>query len=161
MKEISLTQGKAAIVDDDDYESINAHKWHYVNVGYASRYSGGGRKNRKTDYMHIAVMGKQSGMEIDHINGNKLDNRKENLRHVTHSQNMQNASVKGGSSRYKGVCWDKSRNKWISSIYISEKHVHIGRYESEEDAARAYNLRAHVAFGEFARTNYIQEEKQL
>lgn len=160
MKEIPLTQGKVAIVDDEDYDELSKHKWGYLNVGYASRYSHGGRALQAAVYMHVVIMGKVEGLEIDHVNGNKLDNRRENLRHLTHSQNMQNSIVKGGSSQYKGVCWDRSRSKWLASIYVYKKHVMLGRFTDEKDAARAYNIAALREYGEFARTNYIEEDNQ-
>lgn len=93
---------------------------------------------------------------VDHINGNKLDNRPENLRCATNAQNIANSKSRdGSSSKYLGVCWSKNHNKWISSITTNYKTKHLGIFIDEIDAAIAYNKAAVIAHGEFARLNAI------
>ena len=95
---------------------------------------------------------------IDHINGDKLDNRKENLRLATNQQNSMNRKPhKNSSSKYKGVYWSKRENKWIAQIVINKKNKYIGRYQDEKEAALAYDKAAREHFGEYAKLNF--EEK--
>ena len=106
-KKIELTQGKFAIVDDGDFEWLNQHKWSAQkgrNTYYAIR---GVRENgkHKRIYMHIEILGKKNGLQIDHMNGNGIDNRRTNLRHVTSRQNRQNLHI-NKSSKYPGVYFD-------------------------------------------------------
>lgn len=95
--------------------------------------------------------------EVDHINRNRTDNRIENLRDpLSHSNNLGNQSHQvGTSSRFKGVCWDKNRSKWIAMIKINRRNKFLGRFNSEEDAATAYNRAAYSHFGEFANLNEV------
>ena len=137
MKQIPLTRGKVALVDDDDFEYINKYKWCvYICNGmpYAKR-----GKNKKTELMHRVIMNPPSDMQIDHINGNGLDNRRINLRIVTSRQNQQNRhQIK--SSNYPGVYWNKNKQKWHATIKIKGAHKHILYTENECEAATAYNV---------------------
>jgi hypothetical protein len=139
-KEIPLTQGKVALVDDDDYPELSKHKWCALYQGknrwYAVR-SKRGRGGQITFRMHMVIMGTPQGMDTDHINGDGLDNRRENLRVVTHKGNMQNIHVPK-SSKYPGVCWSASNKKWRSSTMINGEIYHIGYFKNEERAAMAY-----------------------
>ena len=164
MKEILLTKGMVAIVDDEDYKWVSEWKWHvYENRGnyYAARRKRGVRTiGRSTIFMHREIVirnfGKiDDGMHTDHANGNGLDNRKSNLRICTPAQNQYNSRVRaGGTSKYKGVLWRRERGKWISVLRISGKHIHLGTFTNEIDAAIAYDSAAIKYFGEFARTNF-------
>ena len=157
MKEINLSQGRVTIVDDDDFEEISKHKWNYAQ-GYAKRNIAAGAGKQATLHMHVAIMGKTGGLEIDHVNGNGLDNRRDNLQFVTHAQNLQNkAPDKNTSSVYKGVSWNKRIKRWTSQIMIDKKLRHLGRYENEQAAALAYNNAAIKHFGQYARLNTIME----
>jgi len=154
MKKIQLTQGKYALVDNSDFEWLNQWKWHYLNIGYAARrdYSNGG----KYVYMHRLITGVPGTQQSDHINHNKLDNRRENLRLATKSQNMANTLPrKTNTSGFKGVSWDKSRNKWAVEITVNYKNIHLGRYTDIKQAAQAYNEAAQKHFGSFARLNTV------
>jgi hypothetical protein len=153
MKEIKLSKGKTTIVDDEDYEYLNQFKWYY-NTGYAVRGKKIGGKGIKI-LMHRLIMGvTDSKVHIDHFNHNKLDNRKENLRIATQQQNQFNKKPKeNSSSKYKGVTWCKSRKKWFSMIQINGKQKNLGGFDSEIEAAQAYNLKAKELFGEFAYLN--------
>lgn len=105
--------------------------------------------------MHHFILGLDAWTLVDHKNRDTLDNRRENLRVATTSQNGANQSKRpGGSSRFKGVCWDKSRGKWKARIMLNYKNVHIGRFLVEEDAARAHDVRAREVWGEFAVLNF-------
>jgi hypothetical protein len=95
-------------------------------------------------------------MEVDHINCNRIDNRKSNLRHATRSQNVRNTIPRTDtSSKFKGVHWHKASKKWMTRIYINGKRKFIGSFNNEYDAALAYNAAAAEHYGEFARLNHI------
>ena len=150
MKEIQLSQGKCAKVDDEDYDWLSQWSWHYVRAGYAFRFE---KINGKWCHigMHRQIMATPKGLEVDHINGDTLDNQRLNLRNCSHRENLQNQKQrKDTSSIYKGVYWDKTRNKWVLRL----NHKFIGRFESERHAAMAYDLWAIDMFGKFARTNF-------
>ena len=157
MKQIALTQNKFAIVDDEDFEKLNQFKWHAEKRGdtFYARRSEGGRLHLKRFYMHRQVMAPNNNkIHCDHISGNGLDNRKSNLRLCTSSENLMNQRPSiGATSKYKGVYWDKSRNKWGSRIGINGIGIYIGRFLDEIEAAKAYNLKATELFGDFARLN--------
>lgn len=140
MKEIQLTQGKTAQVDNDDFDRLNLHKWYVMKnckTYYAARFITINGKE-KTFRMHHAIMGKVQGLQTDHKDGNGLNNQKGNLRFVTVRQNAQNRKNIYKTSQYPGVCWDGDRDKWRSTIKINDKYKHIGRYVSEADAFIAY-----------------------
>lgn len=156
MKIIKLSKKYETIVDDEDYEYLNQWKWYTFksrpNLIYVTR-----RINNKTIYLHRFILNiTNKNTIIDHIDGNPLNNQKSNLRICTQSENMQNARKhKNCSSKYKGVCWDKNRNKWIVNLDINKKRIHIGRFNLEKDAALAYNKAATKYFGSFAKLNEI------
>lgn len=152
MKRILLTQGKHAIVDDEDFEWLNQFKWWFGKPGYAQRTVWKGSKI----YMHRVVMKVNKGINIDHINGDKLDNRKVNLRLCNQSQNMANAIKKNSAySKYKGVSWNKNRNRWVAQITVNYKHTNLGSFLNEKEAAKKYNEFAIKEFGKFAKLNEL------
>lgn len=155
MKEIKLTQNKVALVDDEDFERLSQYKWHAIKIHrswYARRAANG-----KRIYMHRELINTEQGYFIDHINRNGLDNRRQNIRACSISENNRNTSShKGSSSKYLGVYWDSNKNKWKASISYKNKVIHLGRYSIETQAALAYNLAAAKYFGEFANLNIIQ-----
>lgn len=153
MKWISLTRGHFAVVDDEDFNNLMRFRWH------ANCFSGKWYAFRKHNYqkisMHRQIMSAPKGMDVDHINGNTLDNRKSNLRNCTHSQNMANRGVtKQNKSGFKGVSFHKQHQKWHAKITVMRKKIHIGYFETPEDAASAYDAKAKEFFGEFARLNF-------
>ena len=153
-KSIPLTQGKFAIIDDDDYERISKHKWTFANAGYAYRKSP--RPNPKALLMHRVVIRAKTGQEVDHINGDRLDNRKENLRFCTSSQNKANMKLrKDNTSGYKGVSLDKRDNVFQAYINVSGKRFSLGRHETAIEAAKVYNEAAKKYFGEYSRLNKV------
>lgn len=156
MKEIQLTQGKVALVDDEDFESVNQFKWYAQNKRgsfYAARKS-----SETAEIMHRFLLKPPSGMVIDHIDGNSLNNQRKNLRIVTPRQNSLNRRKGKGAttSKFKGVNWDKFRKRWVAQIRVFKKHPkRIGVFLSEIEAALAYNEAAIKYHGEFARLNII------
>lgn len=153
MREIPLTQGKVALVDDEDYERVSKYKW-YINNGYARTDVG---PNGKPIYLHRFIMYLyDESVRLDHINDNRCDDRKSNLRVATSSQNRANMNKPvGGTSKYKGVSWDKAAQKWRASIRVDYKKKFLGLFVNEEDAARTYDEAALKYFGEFARINGV------
>jgi len=171
MTQIALTRGKSTTVDDEDYKELSKVKWHiFDNRGYGFYVAHSSTRaeddgEQQTVLMHRAIWEYHhgsipKGKQIDHINGNRLDNRLENLRLVTRHQNMFNACKKKyradtpPSSEYKGVSWDKSRDRWVTRI--TGIKTFIGRFDSEEEAARAYDAVARER-GEYARLNFPNE----
>lgn len=149
MKTIPLTQGKFAIVDDEDYPELSKYKW-YIARGYAVRGFKG-----KTIFMHKNILNTPNGFQTDHINHNGLDNKRCNLRICTASQNQQNRQHRpDGSSKYKGVWWDKVRKKWKSQIKHNNCMIYLGYFISEKEAAKMYDIKAIELFGEFAYLNF-------
>ena len=159
MIEIPITKGAIALIDDEDYEKIKNHSWCWHGDGYAARgYHQNGRI--VIEKMHHVIIGKApKGMVVDHINGNKLDNRRCNLRFVTIQQNAFNSEKKTYnrqvSSQYKGVYWRRNRNKWTSYITVNGKKHYLGLFVNEKDAAEAYNKAAKRLHGEYAKLNQI------
>jgi len=157
MREIKLTQGKVALVDDEDYERLNRYRWcafRNLNTYYASRSISGSA----TISMHRQILSVSPGKEIDHKDGNGLNNQKDNLRSCTHSQNCANQrSQVNVSSKFKGVFWETGRRKWNASIGVAGQRMHLGRFKTEKAAALVYNVAAINHFGEFARLNIVNQ----
>ena len=154
---IRMASGEVAIFDPEDFEVVSKQSnWCLMGAGYPSftRYhEGGGGVERETVRLHDLLL---PGVPfVDHLNGDKLDNRRRNLRPCSTAENNANrASKAGASSRFKGVTWDKSRDKWMAAIAAHGQSKTLGRFDNEEDAARAYDAAAKVAYGEFARLNF-------
>lgn len=158
-KEIPLTKGKVAIVDDEDYERFGEFNWHCVGGRYAAR-SVGGRKNKRMVYLHRLIIGAKDGENVDHINGDKFDNRKSNLRIVTQAQNLYNSAIRSdNTSGYKGVVYVADcEAKWEARIHKDGRKITLGRFTDPKDAAIEYNRWAKKLFGEYARLNEIKED---
>jgi hypothetical protein len=105
--------------------------------------------------LHRFILDAPSALEVDHINGNGLDCRRSNLRLATHKQNLRNQAAHSGTSRYKGVSWNRQRNGWDAQICLNGKNRYLGRFRTEVEAAKAYNEGARLHFGEFARLNEV------
>lgn len=149
MKEIKLTQGRFALVDDEDYEYLNQWRWYYSDSGYAVR-----KPSSVRFFMHRVVINTPEGMFTDHINRNKLDNRRENLRICTRSQNCANVGIlPSNTSGYKGVSFDSREGKWRANIRVKGKKHSLGYFENIIEAVSAYNIAALEHFGEFAVLN--------
>lgn len=156
---IMLGHGKFALLDKSDLERFSNWTWHFNRKGYAARlqYRGPDRCDSIV-YLHRAIMDEPEGL-VDHRNRNKLDCRKENLRIATKRQNNGNMGkrqqVNGASSRFKGVCFDNGKKRWLAQGRDNSRMVFIGRFTNETDAARAYNAWASQHFGEFAFLNPV------
>jgi len=157
---INLGNGNKAIVDLEDLPRLSESRWFAEKregAYYVSRQMTKNGKRQKI-YMHNEVMGPSpNGKEIDHINNNGLDNRKENLRFCSHRQNLQARRKKkaDATSKYKGVSWNKANKKWLARIAdFTSKLKYLGCFESELDAANAYDKAALETFGEFAVVNF-------
>lgn len=158
MKTIPLTRGRHAIVDDEDYKYLMQWKWCCNASGYAVTSIRGDDGKQKTVRMHRLINKTPPGKFTDHIDGNRLNNRRSNLRSCTNRQNQFNSRpIRGGSSKYKGVCFHIHRRKWLTQIrgIESGKILFIGYFEDEEDAAIAYNVAAQLFYGEFAYLNDV------
>jgi len=138
MKTISLTKGMVALVDDEDYARLSKYKWCAVETGQRLFYAARGVKNRLV-YMHRDVMELATGDNIcvDHIDFNGLNNQKTNLRKTTKSYNFKHRRPIAHTSKYRGVYWDRNRNKWKAQASINGRMFAIGRYDLELDAALA------------------------
>lgn len=160
-KELVLSNGSITLVDDEDFEKASKYSWYFHKGGYAAR-SGTKPKDPHTIFLHHFVTGTDYKYVVDHINGNRLDNRKENLRVVTQQQNSFNrpANKNKESSKYKGVHRSKEKNLWLAIIKLNRKPNHLGYFNSEIDAAIAYNENAKILFGEYARLNDVPENKE-
>lgn len=163
MKTIPLTQGYYAFVDDEDYDDLMQFKWHILkmrNCYYAKRgCREGGKVRNITMQAHILGVLKPHGraFQIDHKNGNGLDNRRENIRICSYSQNQMNkVSSRGKTSKYKGVNFCSKRG-YISRIKLNYKEIYIGSFKLEKEAALAYDKKAKELFGEFARLNFPEK----
>lgn len=146
MKQIRIAKEQFAIVDDEDLEKLSQHSWYSANDYACARKQGFPRIS-----MHRYIMNTPKGMVCDHINGNKLDNRKGNLRNCTQSQNCMNRR------KAKGAHFDPRKNKWRGQIVHRvdgvKKTLYLGYYKSKEEALAAYDAVVKKYHGEFAVTN--------
>lgn len=160
MKAIELNNGMFAYVEDCDYLPLIRWLWCYHKDGYACRKLYLNNQSYMI-YMHRQILGlTDRAVECDHINGNRLDNRFSNLRVVTRLQNARNKHnipQHKGSSRYRGVYYDKTYSKWRAHIWYNGKTITLGSHDYEIDAALAYNSKAIELFGTQANLNVILE----
>ena len=154
---VALTQEKFTLVSAEDYEFLSQWKWFYCN-GYAARHTPG--TNQKLILMHRVIaerMGlKINGLQVDHINQDRSDNRRENLRVATNTENMQNCiRHKDNTSGFKGVSWHTQRQKWRAYIRHNGKQVYLGSFSDKKEAVIAYNQAAIKYHGKFSCLNKV------
>lgn len=156
---IYISKIEAAIVDMHNFEKLNKHLWQIVkckNTSYARRKKTVSKGKRIDIYMHQEILKTRCGMMSDHINRNGLDNRECNLREVTNSQNMQNCNPRKGKSIYRGAYQKAKGKKWYSRIRTGKgKRLYLGSFDSEIDAAKAYDDAARKYYGEHAAVNFL------
>ena len=157
---IPLTQGYCSRIDREDYAFVrDAGPWHLQkNARELMAVRNVRREGAWTyEYLHRVLLNCPSGMVVHHLNHNELDNRRANLRIVTYSENAgdQHKTRRPTSSVYKGVHWASYANKWRATIGGGGRPIHLGYYESEEDAALAYNRAASIKYGVFATLNMV------
>lgn len=151
MKQIPLSKGAVALVDDDDYDTLIKYRWILSGKGYALRYEVDNSGKRKQILMHRQILGltRDDKVEVDHRSEVRTDNRRENLRICTRSQNMMNRGPQANNtSGYKGVY--KQRKKWKAVIWFGGNRKCLGVYETPELAYQAYCRSAAILHGEFA-----------
>jgi hypothetical protein len=152
MREIPLTQSKVTLVDDADYEWLSQWKWHAISRLYTCYAA---CKHTKKS-MHRQILGVSNPkIQVDHRDGNGLNNQRGNLRIATGQGNQGNRRKHSHdqSSQYKGVCWHRQRRKWVAYIMVNYHAVHLGCFAEERDAALAYDRAAIKYFKEFALLN--------
>ena len=153
MKKIKLTRGKYTLVDDDIFELLNKQKWCFLEAGshgYAER-----KENNKIIRMHRQILKIENGNLVDHINGNGLDNRRENLRICNNKENSWNSKLsKKNTSGFKGV--DYKGKGWRVRIMVNYKYIYLGNFKNKIEAAEIYNRAAIKYFGNFAKLNLLK-----
>lgn len=162
MKKIPLSQGKFALVDDEDYERIKQHKWGLLKTPYTfyvtrrtSRKTG-----QKTIYMHREILGLKpfDGILVDHQDHNGLNNRRCNIRACTRGENAMNSRPRETkASRFKGIRVGGTGKGWTARIKFQGAITHLGTYATEEKAAKVYDKKAVELFGKFACLNFPDE----
>ena len=139
------------LIDKADYDLVKRSTWKIDSTGYAKATI-----HRKKCYMHRLILEAKPHVGTDHINGNKIDNRRANLRPCNKHENAANMKKRDGcSSKYKGVVYDKQSHAYKAEIESYHKLHHLGRFDNEVDAAIAYNKAAPFYFGEFAKLNNV------
>lgn len=158
--ELKLTNGHVTIIDDDDFEKVSKYRWCANKMGknkiYACRSIYVEKGKTKVISLHRFILGvEDSQLQIDHINGDSLDNRKENLRVCTGVENRLNRNkTVQNTSGYKGV-FKTYNNRWRAQIGWKNKKLYLGSYKTKEEAALAYNKKAVELFGEYANLNVV------
>jgi hypothetical protein len=157
-RRIYLGEGQWTIVEPADYYLFGDFKWYLSGRGinyYAARSTKAEKGGTKIVYLHREIMNHPVGLLVDHKNSNTLDNRRTNLRLATKAENVHNSRKRANtSSRFIGVYCDKRCGRWTAQIVYQGKTISLGRFDSEIDAAHAYDEAAQKYRGEFARLNF-------
>jgi hypothetical protein len=154
---IPLSRGYEAIIDVGDVEYAGRYNWFcaiHKGKPYARRNERRADGSKYGAYLHRDLVGAAGRLDVDHVNGNGLDNRRSNLRLATRSQNMMNRSSQANNrSGYKGVCWQREKRKWRAAIWLDGRKTYLGDFKDIEEARAAYesaSLRLHGPFSQFA-----------
>lgn len=156
--ELTLSDGTRFLVDLEDIPKIFNQSWHIFHSRQKVYIRSWDKVKKRKVFLHRIIMGvTNSNLQVDHINGNTLDNRKENLRICSHRQNVLNREKhKNNTSGYKGVSINKNTSfPWKASIGVNKKRIYLGQFSTAEEAAKAYNEAALKYFGEYARINKL------
>lgn len=152
MCKITLKCGKEVLVDKEEYEFLSRFTWFNNGKGYALASING-----EVVRMHRLITNCGTNFEVDHINGNTLDNRKSNLRVCSHKENSRNVKIPShNTTGYKGVSFNKKRNKYRAYIKYEQKQIHLGYFLDKKEAALAYNKKAVELFGDFFKLNEVE-----
>jgi hypothetical protein len=162
---IPLTQGKYALIDEEDYDLVSQYRWHAHSARGGERWYAHTTVSTKQKHprqttltMHRLLLDAPKGLLVDHADGDGLNNTRGNIRLASESQNGANSKISDGfTSRYKGVQRHKLNGRWRATICVNRVRNHLGYFASEVDAARAYDEAARELFGEFARLNFPGE----
>lgn len=162
MKHIPLSNGGFAVVDDADFDSLSGYAWYRNTLGYVERHILQSERLGKkgTVYMHRQIMRPPNGKVVDHINHDKLDNQRHNLRVCAVHENLRNQGppkTPRKTSSYKGVSWHERNGKWRARVNVRGRDVCIGYYNSELEAAQAYNDSICKYHGEYAWLNPLPD----
>lgn len=134
----SIAKGKTTLIDEEDYEKVSKYRWNFNNGAVVTNINKDGKRTTMKLHRYILNLGNRYPI-VDHINGDPLDNRKNNLRTCNHSENLRNrGKAKNNKSGYKGVSWAKHANKWQASICVNYVHYHLGLYDDPQKAHEAY-----------------------
>lgn len=154
-KEIPLSQGKVAMVDDEDFERANQLKWTFDRYAYRKNRERIGKGKYRAHHMSLQnfILDVPSNVLVDHRNRDRLDCRRHNLRVATRAQNNANSGPRG-NAKYKGISYRARDRHWVAQITIDNKYHHLGCFGTPEEAARAYDVAAYDAWGEFAYLNF-------
>ena len=167
MKEILVSGGLVALIDDKDFALVQGYSWNACpgkNTTYAKAWVRGTYSPQKNIYLHRLILNAPKGIQVDHQNGDGLDCQRANIRLASNGQNTCNARkhriVHGNPplSKFKGVSWQKTMNTWRARVYVAHHEVMLGYFDSETAAALAYNEAAVRLYGQFARLNDIMAE---
>ncbi len=148
-----LAAGRVALVDDADVALVSAYRWFFLPSGYAHANPYLGNYRKGSVYMHRLILQPPDGMDTDHRNRNRLDNRRGNLRVATRSQNLANKTPQPG--KYRGLKKERRAVTWQARIKVRGRTICLGNYRTPEEAAAAYNKAAKEHFGDFAVLNAV------
>ena len=149
--ECKLPTGMRFVIDRTDYPLVSHYKWVANRAGYFLASTG---QRDEHIFLHRLIMNPPAGLYVDHIDGDKSNCRRSNLRICTKTENNRNVGLTSNNqSGYKGVHWAADRGKWRAEITVDRDHIRIGSFDSAEEAARAYDEYALFCFGEYAKTN--------
>lgn len=152
MKKILLTKNKYALVDDSDYKELSKYKWCISNLKYAVRRMP--KEASRVIYMHRVIANVREDQQVDHVNRDKLDNRRSNLRAASEAENRRNMPARSDNkSGYKGIHWDNNRKKYVVQICVNGRGYWGGRHKNLTEAISTYNSMATELHGEFAYLN--------
>ncbi|MDR2176901.1 MAG: HNH endonuclease [Treponema sp.] len=147
-------KGQNILIDDDMYDYIISKKWHFTKDGYIYRH-----EKEKSVYLHKIIMNCPEHLTVDHINHNKNDLRRENLRICTIHENQMNKNLQcNNTTGYKGVTFNKRANRYIAKITVNRKVIYIGIYLTGTEAADAYNKKGKELFGEYFKESVYHKE---